>query len=199
MKPSRKLVLEIALILFMSAVLGFGTQFGVIKRYLKGEFKQGFIRQDDYRGVRLITLEEAEDLFARGDALFVDTRPRRLYREGHILGAKNIPLEELKGPEEDRPSPISRLLRLLKGSRSAEETSTTRRDNAAGGAPANISVLTPVPRGKPLVAYCEGGDCRTSLALARILRNQGFQDVRVCQEGWEGWIRAGLPVGEGDE
>lgn len=44
-----------------------------------------------------------------------------------------------------------------------------------------------------LVVYCEGGDCQSSLALARRLHDEGFRDIRVFGGGWEEWTKAGLP------
>ncbi len=44
-----------------------------------------------------------------------------------------------------------------------------------------------------LVVYCEGGDCQSSLALARRLHDEGFRDIRVFVGGWEAWTEAGLP------
>jgi rhodanese-related sulfurtransferase len=49
-----------------------------------------------------------------------------------------------------------------------------------------------------LVIYCEGGDCSSSLALAKLLHGRGFTDLRVFNGGWEEWERAGLPGEKGD-
>lgn len=45
-----------------------------------------------------------------------------------------------------------------------------------------------------LVVYCQGGDCQTSAALARLIHDQGFRDIRVYAGGWTDWTSAGLPV-----
>jgi rhodanese-related sulfurtransferase len=44
-----------------------------------------------------------------------------------------------------------------------------------------------------LVVYCEGGDCQSSLNLAKQLHDKGFMDIRVLSGGWEEWKKAGLP------
>jgi rhodanese-related sulfurtransferase len=44
-----------------------------------------------------------------------------------------------------------------------------------------------------IVVYCEGGDCQSSLSLARRLHDESFDDVRVFMGGWEEWEKAGLP------
>jgi rhodanese-related sulfurtransferase len=49
-----------------------------------------------------------------------------------------------------------------------------------------------------LVIYCEGGDCQSSLALAKLLHEKGFTDIRVFSGGWEEWEKAGLPGEKGD-
>jgi rhodanese-related sulfurtransferase len=41
---------------------------------------------------KVITLEEAADLFAEGRALFVDARDAQSYADGHIQGAISLPL-----------------------------------------------------------------------------------------------------------
>lgn len=53
------------------------------------------------------------------------------------------------------------------------------------------------PLGRPIVVYCEGGDCQTSTAAARLIHDRGFRDVRVYQGGWADWLSAGLPVEAG--
>ena len=53
-------------------------------------------------------------------------------------------------------------------------------------------------RDKVLVVYCEGGACQSSLALAKLLHDEGFRDVRVFSGGWEEWTKAGLPEEKDD-
>ena len=40
-----------------------------------------------------IPIERAQALFPLKEAIFVDARPRELYEQGHITGARNLPLE----------------------------------------------------------------------------------------------------------
>ncbi len=49
---------------------------------------------------------------------------------------------------------------------------------------------------RTLVVYCEGGDCQTSIALAKLIHGQGFRDIRILMGGWAEWTAAGLPVEE---
>jgi rhodanese-related sulfurtransferase len=50
------------------------------------------------------------------------------------------------------------------------------------------------PPDQCLVVYCEGGDCETSSALARLIHDRGFRDVRIFAGGWTEWAAAGLPA-----
>ncbi|MFQ6109338.1 MAG: rhodanese-like domain-containing protein [Candidatus Aminicenantales bacterium] len=91
---SRRLFQQLLFIIILSGLLGFGINHSLIKRYIQGEFKQSFLSSKKYPSIVFITLAEAEELFARREAIFIDSRPARDYSEGHILGALNIPLEE---------------------------------------------------------------------------------------------------------
>jgi rhodanese-related sulfurtransferase len=52
--------------------------------------------------------------------------------------------------------------------------------------------------GREIVVYCSGGDCLSSLGLARLLTARGVKTVRVFQGGWAEWRAAGLPAEEGE-
>ncbi len=92
----KKLLLQIALILFLSLIIGLGVNFSLIQKYFLGDFRFGFISLDEYTSIMFITLGEAEGLFLEGEALFIDSRPKEAFQEAHILGAVNIPFEEYK-------------------------------------------------------------------------------------------------------
>lgn len=152
----------------MSAVLGAAVHFSLLRRFLAGEFRQSFIDERAYAGIRFITLAEAEDLFARSlqsqeGVVFLDSRSREDFETGHIPGALSVPLAELK--DGGRP--------------------------ASGG---SLSERLAIPQSIILVVYCEGGDCQTSVTLARAVHDMGFTDIRILSGGWEEWSLAGLPV-----
>jgi sulfur dioxygenase len=46
-------------------------------------------------GVRRITVVELQDLLAKGEAVVIDVRNEPTYNQGHIRGAKLIPLSEV--------------------------------------------------------------------------------------------------------
>lgn len=51
---------------------------------------------------------------------------------------------------------------------------------------------------KKIVVYCSGGDCLSSLGLARLLASRGLKDIRVFPGGWAEWTAAGLPGEKGE-
>lgn len=152
----KNLLREIFLILLISSIFGAAANFSLVRRFFAGEFKPGFLAPEEFPGIRFITLAEAEDLFARRGAVFVDSRSREESDAGHIPGALNIPLEE-------------------------------SRDRLDGE-------ILPYPPDQILVIYCEGGDCQTSISLAKLIHAQGFRDIRIFTGGWAEWSAAGLPV-----
>lgn len=166
----RKLLRGVFLIAGLSFVLAGAVNFRLVRRYLRGEFRQGYLDRGVYPGIRFITLAEAEDLFARSGSagrddpegtVFIDSRSRDLYAGGHIPGSRNIPLDEVSAAK----SAGARLL----------------------------AAELPEPAGRTLVIYCEGGDCQTSIALGRLIHDAGFTDIRIFSGGFAEWSAAGLP------
>jgi len=151
-----KIIKETLFIIILGTILGLGVNFSLLRKYLSGEFRQAFLSRDKYPGITFITLAETEELFSKGEALFIDSRSRQEYISGHILGALNIPFEE-----------------------SREKFKTTE-----------LGFL----KGKTLVVYCSGGDCETSLSLAKLLYDQGLKDIKIFSGGWAEWSEAGLPA-----
>lgn len=58
-------------------------------------------------------------------------------------------------------------------------------------APQIVPKLTP---DEEIIAYCDGGECESSLLLARELWDLGYKNVKVFFGGWEEWKNAGLSV-----
>ncbi len=144
----------------LSLVVAAAVHLPLIKRFARGEFRDSFFRAADYPGVRLIALEETEELWAGGAAVFLDARAAGLFGRGRVPGARNVP-------------------------------------SAGGGEEVPEEVLA-LPKDGTLVVYCEGGDCQSSLALARRLHDEGFRDIRVFGGGWAEWTGAGLPLEKDD-
>lgn len=93
---NRQIWNEIFIVIGLAVVFGFVSNFGLIKRFLAGEFRQAFISQEKFRGLVFISLSEAEDLWFNQQAVFIDSRSREEYDLGHIPGAISVPLEEVK-------------------------------------------------------------------------------------------------------
>ena len=90
----KKLFTHILFIIGLGVLLGFGTNFRLIKQFLGGEFQYSFISSDEYPSIAFIMLPEAEGLFSMNEAQFIDSRNADAFKAGHIAGAVNIPFEE---------------------------------------------------------------------------------------------------------
>lgn len=53
-------------------------------------------RAVEFKGVKIVSLQEAYDLWQEGRTLFVDARPWEEYADLHIKGALSVPLENLE-------------------------------------------------------------------------------------------------------
>lgn len=148
-------------ILALALVMGTVSNLALIKKFLRGEFRQAFFLKESYPGLVFITLPEVVELWHNQTALIVDSRQASEFRRGHVPGAISVPLEEIKS--------------------------------------GNYGSLERLTTAKPLVIYCEGGDCLTSYNLARFLYERGYRDLRVFSGGWAEWLAAGLPVEKEDE
>jgi rhodanese-related sulfurtransferase len=144
----------------LSVLVAAAVHFPLVQRFVRGEFRETFLRAADYPGLRLVTLAEAEDLWAGGTAAILDARAAGFFEKGHVPRARNLPVAD-----------------------------------AGDALPDWVLGL---PKAGPIVVYCEGGNCQSSLALARRLHDAGFGDIRVFEGGWEEWIKAGLPEEKGD-
>jgi len=144
----------------LGLIVAAAVHFPLIKRFARGEFRESFFQAAEYLGVRMITLAEAEDLWAAGEAIILDARAGGFFSQGHVPRARNIP--------------------------AAESGDALPRE------------ILDRPKDMTIVVYCEGGDCQSSLTLAKRLHDEGFKDIRVFSGGWEEWTKAGLPEEKGD-
>jgi rhodanese-related sulfurtransferase len=158
---ARRTIRQALALAVLSVVAAAAVHLPLVKRFARGEFRESFFVQADYPGVRLITLEEAEDLWRSGETVFLDSRAADLYGSGHVPRARSLPATEI-----------------------------------GASVPPFVREL---PKEMSLVLYCEGGDCQSSLALAKRLNDEGFRDIRVFSGGWEEWKKAGLPEEKGDD
>ena len=54
-------------------------------------------------GIRRVTVQELQDLLAKGQAVVVDVRNQAAYDQGHIKGAKLIPMTEIQNHLSELP------------------------------------------------------------------------------------------------
>lgn len=54
--------------------------------------------------------------------------------------------------------------------------------------------LKAVPPQTPIIAYCDGEACDSSHDLAKLLKQQGYTQVRVLINGWTLWKENNLPI-----
>lgn len=95
----KRLLQQVLFILILSSIIGLGANFHLIKKYLQREFRQSFLSSEKFPAITFISLPEAEELFVSKEAIFIDSRPKADYWEGHILGALSIPFEQQKDKE----------------------------------------------------------------------------------------------------
>jgi rhodanese-related sulfurtransferase len=92
----RKTIIGAVLIVLAAVFLGLAANFSLFQKFLNGEFRERLFSPEKYPGIVLIGLAEAEELFVRREALFIDSRPQQKFSKGHILNAVSIPLEDNK-------------------------------------------------------------------------------------------------------
>ncbi|MBW1678538.1 MAG: rhodanese-like domain-containing protein [Deltaproteobacteria bacterium] len=47
-----------------------------------------------------------------------------------------------------------------------------------------------------IITYCEGIECSSAEDLSVLLKEIGYEDVKVFTGGWEEWTENGMPVDE---
>ncbi|MBI5020686.1 MAG: rhodanese-like domain-containing protein [Ignavibacteriales bacterium] len=58
----------------------------------------------------------------------------------------------------------------------------------------HFAELVTIPRDTLMLLYCNNADCHLSHLLADFLRNLEFKKIYIYEDGWDGWIKAGMPV-----
>jgi len=163
----RRLIRGVLVILVLSVVLGTIVNFPLIRRFAAGEFKQGFVDLREYEGIRFITLAETEDLFAR-----------------RMQGAEGLLFVDSRSLEDFAAGHIPGALSIP-----LEEVQHSGKPEAGQ----DWGRMIDFPGAQVLVIYCEGGDCQTSISLAKLIHDRGYQDIRIFSGGWAEWSAAGLP------
>lgn len=163
----KKIIYEVLLVILLSCLLGAAVNFSLLRRFIAGEFRQSFIDEREYASIRFISLAEAEDLFAQ-----------------RIQTGEGAVFVDSRSRQDFAAGHIPGALNIPAGELKNE------RKTPSGG---TLSTVLPFPEDQVLVVYCEGGDCQTSVSLAKLIHDRGFTDIRILSGGWEEWVAAGLP------
>jgi rhodanese-related sulfurtransferase len=78
----------------LSVLVAAIVHFPLIARFARGEFRDSFFQASDYPGLRLITIEEGEELWRAGGTVFIDARRKPAFDEGHVPAALSAPAAE---------------------------------------------------------------------------------------------------------
>lgn len=116
-------------------------------------------------GVTLVTAEQARDLQAKGVPL-IDTRVAGEYAEKTVKGAISVPYKEksAKAVAFDRTADAFDLAKL------------------------------PADKSKPVVMFCNAGECWKSYKAAVLARDAGYKQVNWFRGGMPEWNAKGLPT-----
>jgi rhodanese-related sulfurtransferase len=61
-----------------------------------------------------------------------------------------------------------------------------------------FDVAPELPADRPIIVYCDGGDCSASLQVAqRLVSEEGFPNVHVFEAGYPAWEQAGQRIAKG--
>lgn len=117
-------------------------------------------------GMKLISLEEAKKMYDQ-KILFVDTRTKMKFAEGHIKGAI---FSDYNHAKENKK---------VDG-----DTSLDKFD------------ITDLPKDKStkIVFYCQGAGCWKSYSYARAAEKTGYKNSYWFRDGLPAWQKAGYPV-----
>lgn len=163
----RSLLRGVLVITALSIVLSTAVNFRLLRRFAAGEYREAFIDRREYAGVRFITLAETQDLFAQ-----------------KMQGAEGILFLDSRSRSDFAAGHIPGALAVP-----LDDIQRSGKTEAGLERPGTLDF----PGAQTLIIYCEGGDCQTSLALAKIIHDKGYKDIRIFSGGWTEWSAAGLP------
>lgn len=121
--------------------------------------------------------------------------------EARLAEVDRLVRDYFSGQDELEPVPKEELLRRVRGRDVVVLDVRPREEYAAGHIAGALSVpfaelrrrLAELPARKRIVAYCRGPYCVLAVDAVRLLRNEGFDVVRLA-EGFPEWSDAGFPV-----
>lgn len=123
----------------------------------------------------VITADELRDKqLKKMNFVLFDARSEKSYDKGHIQGAILPRTEEFYRQED---------LYMKELSKEPPDADKALKDN-----------MKKYSKGTPIVTYCSGGSCQASADLALELKQQGFTNVEVMEDGFPLWEKKGYPV-----
>jgi len=116
-------------------------------------------------GVKVVTADEAKKMLD-GGVPFFDARVATEYAEKTIKGAQSVPYREksAKAVDFDRKQDQFDLTRL------------------------------PADKSKPLVFFCNAGECWKSYKASVVSRDAGYKQIYWLRGGMPEWVAKGLPT-----
>jgi rhodanese-related sulfurtransferase len=160
----------------------------------------------------LQVLRAARLIEAERDGLYVkyhvaDQMVCEFYRSIRVIGENRLAEVEmvkrqfLEGKEGMEPMDRESLIQRIKEGSVIVLDVRPSDEYDAGHIPGSVSVplnelkgiLSGLPRGQEIVAYCRGPYCVLSVHAVEMLREQGFSAVRL-EEGVQDWRALGFPV-----
>jgi|DewCreStandDraft_4_1066084.scaffolds.fasta_scaffold00288_31 rhodanese-related sulfurtransferase len=176
MKNKKKLLLEIAGIIFFASLLGFAYHFTLPQKKQLFHFKvandssnnilkikpianidslkKAIINELDLSGeYGSITLEQVWALSKDSSVIIIDARKPDAYNISHIDNAINIYPYAFQSESE------------------------------------LVAKITSLPSDKLFVVYCDGGDCDLSHEIANKMKMLGFKHVTLFHGGWAEWVK----------
>jgi len=119
----------------------------------------------DLPGAKISSAEQVKRMLDKGVPV-VDTRVGNEFAESHIRGAVSVPYKE---------------------------RSRKARDFDAAQDSFDLAKL-PADKGKPIVFYCNAGECWKSYKASTLALRAGYREVYWFRGGLPEWKKMGLPV-----
>jgi rhodanese-related sulfurtransferase len=116
-------------------------------------------------GASVVSAEQVKRLVDAG-ALLVDTRVGNEFAEAHIRGSVNVPYKEVSRKAVDFDASQDRF---------------------------DLSKL-PSDKSKPVILYCNSGDCWRSYKASIVTVRAGYRQVYWFRGGFPEWKKKGLPI-----
>lgn len=165
---NKKLLLEIAVILIASALIGIAYNFSKPKplSLIYEKKKVDSVKSDDLFGANLEKLGKIkiED---------IDGKTITFEQMNQIKDDDRFIIIDARNPENFNTNKIGNPINIFPY---ADENEV-------------MNKILNLPHDKKIIVYCDGGDCDSSHKIAEILLSFGYNDVYIYTGGWEEWSK----------